>query len=288
MDVSLVICTRNRADRLARTLDAVAQLAFAGPWEAVLVDNGSTDGTDQALARFAEGSGLNVTLLHEPRPGLSHARNAGWRGARGAIVAFTDDDCYPAADFLAETVRCFAEADVAFVGGRVLLYDNEDLPVTIQLLERRVPVPAASYVRSGLIHGANFAFRRAVLECIGGFDPLLGAGAPLHSSEDWDALIRAIAAVFAGAYDPGPVVFHHHGRRSVAEMKRVKAGYDIGRGAVYAKGLMDARTRVRFVKVIAHRLAGHLVQRRFEILGREVRGARRYLALTAMNRGRLT
>jgi hypothetical protein len=276
-EISVVLCTRDRGFRLSRTLAAIERLSFDRPWELVLVDNGSRDETPEVLRAFAQATKLKVVLTHEPEPGLSNARNRGWRAASGAIVAFTDDDCYPAEDWLEKISLCLADEQLAYVGGRVLLYDKEDLAVAIQLLDERVDIPARSFVRVGLIHGANVALRRSVLEAIGGFDPLLGAGSRLKSGEDVDALMRASAAGYRGAYDPGPVVDHHHGRKELAAYHDLKAGYDQGRGAVLLKGLLDPRVRLPYSFAVIRRLGGHVVFRRFRAFRSEVRGAMLYL-----------
>lgn len=86
------------------------------------------------------------------------------------------------------------------------------------------------------------AFRRSVLDVVPRFDPLLGAGAPLVSGEDTDFLARLSAAGLQGCYAPGPTVYHHHGRRSDEDVQRLRRGHDIGRGAVYLKGLLRPAT----------------------------------------------
>jgi GT2 family glycosyltransferase len=182
--------------------------------------------------------------VHEPRPGLGRARNAGWRSAAGAVVAFTDDDCYPGASFVDDVLGCFGDAAVGFVGGRILLFDPTDLPLTIQLHDQRVPVDPGQVVSSGLIQGANFAFRRTVLEAIGGFDDALGAGTPF-ACEDVDAISRASIAGWRGVYDPRPYVYHHHRRKTAEDADRLKRSYDFARGAYYAKAMMNpAATRL--------------------------------------------
>jgi GT2 family glycosyltransferase len=173
---------------------------------------------------------------------------------------------------------CFRDNGAAYVGGRILLHDQDDLPITIQPLERRVEIPPCSFIRPGLIHGANFAFRKEALEAIAGFDPLLGAGTRIRSGDDIDAVARTSAAGYAGAYDPRPLVYHHHGRKNPRDLEALEAGYDLGRGAYFMKGLLDPRVRGQFVPPVLQRFGGHVVKRRFRILAREVAGVRIYLS----------
>jgi GT2 family glycosyltransferase len=110
-----------------------------------------------------------------------------------------------------------------------------------------------------LIQGANFSMRRTALESIGGFDDRFGAGA-LFACEDIDAVARASANGWTGAYDPAPLVYHHHGRKTPLEAARLMREYDRGRGAYYMKSLLNPRIRAStlrcWVKKILHQSTG--------------------------------
>jgi glycosyltransferase involved in cell wall biosynthesis len=238
MDLSLVVCTRNRAPQLPEALAALARIQSDRAWELVIVDNGSTDDTPRLLQAAVGHFAGRLRLVHEPRAGLGRARNTGWRAATGDIVAFTDDDCYPAATLVDDILACFTDPAIGFMGGRILLFDPTDLPLTIQLHDRRVAVDPGQVVSSGLIQGANFAFRRRVLQAIDGFDAALGAGTPF-ACEDVDALCRASLAGWKGVYDPRPYVYHHHRRKTADDARKLKRSYDFARGAYYAKAIMN-------------------------------------------------
>jgi GT2 family glycosyltransferase len=240
--VSLILCTRNRGDRLAAFVDAVARIRARASWELVIVDNGSTDDTAQRLEALVRSLDVPVTIVSEPRAGLGRARNAGVGAACGALLAFTDDDCYPAVDYVDRVVDAFAGSDRGFIGGRILLYEPEDHPITIRVDSAPIPIPPRSVVPTGLVQGANMAFRREVLARIGGFDNALGPGTPF-CNDDVDAVARASAAGFAGSYVPEPVVHHHHGRRDPADIAALWRSYDHGRGAYYAKCIFDLPLR---------------------------------------------
>ena len=241
MEISLIVCTRNRAMQLSQALVSYARLDFTEKAELVIVDNGSTDATGTALDEFCRGFSGNLRREYEPQAGLARARNRGWRAASGRILAFTDDDCYPAEDFLDWISDCFRERPLGFVGGRVLLFDPDDAPIGIQERQERFDLKPASYVCPGVIHGANFAFAREALEQIGGFDERFGAGTLLFSGEDTDALARVSAAGWTGAYDPRPLVYHHHGRKDPGDVRRLERGYGIGGGAYHLKCLLNPR-----------------------------------------------
>jgi glycosyltransferase involved in cell wall biosynthesis len=239
--ISLVICTRNRAARLGKCLEAVACMQTVGSWELVLVDNGSTDDTHSILSAFAATAVFPVTVCTNPIPGTGRAKNTGWQAARGDIIAFTDDDCYVAPDYIDRIHDAFQDTALGFCGGRVSLFDPSDYPITITDREARLDFPAGAFISAGEIHGANMLFRRSILEAIGGFDPELGAGTPFKC-EDVDALARALHAGWAGAYLPEITVAHHHGRKP-ADVPALRRSYSVGRGAYMAKFILLSATR---------------------------------------------
>jgi glycosyltransferase involved in cell wall biosynthesis len=274
VEISLIICTRNRAKQLKATLEACRRLQLSSAHELVIVDNGSTDGTGAVLEDFRRSYSGNLRLEDEPQPGLARARNRGWRTATGRILAFTDDDCYPAEDFLCAIAECFQEQELGFVGGRVLLFDPEDAHIAIQPCEDRADFEPGSYMRPGVIHGANFAFAREALEVIGGFDERFGAGTNLFSAEDTDAMARVLGAGWRGAYDPRPLVYHHHGRRDPLEIRRLQRGYRIGAGAYHLKCLLNPRLTLRY----ASGWARFLLRQPLKGVAWELQGALKYLA----------
>jgi glycosyltransferase involved in cell wall biosynthesis len=245
--LSFLVCTRNRAHQIPHCLSSIcASLQAAGhpTAEIVCVDNGSGDGTGQALRAWASTAPVPVHILDEPRPGLSRARNTGLRFTSGEILAFTDDDCRLAPghvrDLLAHDARDGAR--LVLRGGRVLLGDPADLPYTIKDQdepehygigpgERRPPH------LGGVVLSCNMAMRRPVMERVGPFDERLGTGAPLRAGEDTDYLSRAYLAGIAIEYVPDMAVLHFHGRRDVEALRRLIDAYAEGNGGYFVKVL---------------------------------------------------
>lgn len=248
MKISLIICTRNRDSQLDACLKSLTKLKTPFYWEPIIVDNASTDGTQSIIKYYKETSLPNLINVIEPKKGLSRARNCGWKIASAPIVTFTDDDCYPDPDFLINTLLCFEEESrLGFIGGRVLLHDPTDYPITIQERSTRLLISPKDFIPAGLIHGANFSFRREVLEQANGFDPLLGAGTKF-TGEDVDIQARISAMGWYGAYDPRPMVYHHHQRKTQAEADQLMKQYDRGRGAYYVKCLLNPTLRKTYAK----------------------------------------
>jgi GT2 family glycosyltransferase len=246
MQLSLVICSRNRASQLAESLRTLTRLQYPVPWELVIVDNGSNDETQDVIKKYEKNFLLKTVI--EPRAGLGRAHNRALAMSKGEIVAFTDDDCYPADDFLNSVVRCFTEDPrLGFIGGRVLLHDPEDYRITIQEKVDRQDFGPGDFLPAGLIQGANFACRRETLESIGGFDERFGPGA-LFNCEEVDAMARMLAHGWHGAYDPRPLVYHHHRRKTKLEASRLFMQYDRGRGAYYSKCILNPKLRTVYLR----------------------------------------
>jgi glucosyl-dolichyl phosphate glucuronosyltransferase len=119
-DLSVLICTWNNCRRLAITLEALTacQIPDGVRWELVLVSNNCTDETDRVADEFKRR--LPLVYLSEPRPGVSKARNAALKVARGKLLLFTDDDVRPDTNWIAEHWRAYqAHPTGYYFGGPV-------------------------------------------------------------------------------------------------------------------------------------------------------------------------
>jgi GT2 family glycosyltransferase len=247
--LSVIVCTRNRADSLLRCLAAFEGLTFEPTaWELVVVNNGSTDDTDDVVRQFAARVPFRVTLAHEPVPGLSGARNRGVSCAAAPLLLFTDDDCYVDPDWLTHFETAYAaDPTCGFIGGRILLHDPTDAPVTIKPDDDPEEIPAYSCIVPGLLHGANLSARREAFAAIDGFDRQLGPGTPF-CADDIDFIGRLSAAGWRGRYLPDATVSHHHGRKPGPDVDRLELTYAKGRGAYFTKGCLHPRVRRKFLR----------------------------------------
>lgn len=186
MLLSLVICTRNRAEQLRRTLRTAEKLEAPGePWELLIIDNGSTDHTARVVEDFADR--LPIRRIIEREPGLSNARNRGVQEARGRYICWTDDDVLLDRGWLAAYADAFRRhPEASFFGGRVTpVFDgpvpgwfaaNSDLLGDL-LAARDLGETEARFLSGTreLPYGASFAVRTAD-QRRHPFDPALGAG----------------------------------------------------------------------------------------------------------------
>jgi O-antigen biosynthesis protein len=225
--------------------------------EVVVVDN-DADGTALRGAMAAAFDGDDrVRWVHEPRQGLSFARNAGLAAARGEIVIFTDDDVLVDRQWVTRLVGAFdAAADVACVTGAILPAELEtqaqawleeyggfhkgfDRQVFDTTTHRR-DTPLYPYDSGQFGSGANMAFRAGTLREMGGFSVDLGAGTLAHGGEDLDILRRTLSAGHTVVYEPAALMWHHH-RRSMEALRRQMYRYGVGLSATVAKWLLDDR-----------------------------------------------
>ena len=161
--ISVVIPTYKRPDLLARCLSAVLRQGLErDAYEVIVVDDGRDETTRrvvEAMAAERDAPTLRYTVPHGTR-GPAGARNAGWRCARGALIAFTDDDTVPEPDWLAEGERA-AQRRIA-VCGRVIVPPLSEPPTDHELMTRGLE--SAEFVT------ANAFVWRDAMERVGGFD----------------------------------------------------------------------------------------------------------------------
>ena len=154
MNVSIVIPVYNEADSLSACLEAISQQTIK-PLEVIVVDNNSTDDTAAVASRFDF-----VTLLHEPKQGVVHARTTGFDVAKGDTIARIDADSLLPPEWLARVGEVFEGSDVAAVSGVAKYYNVSCAPVfdAIDLFFRR----RLSWQLKDRIYlwGANMAMRR--------------------------------------------------------------------------------------------------------------------------------
>jgi GT2 family glycosyltransferase len=227
VQATVVLCSRDRAERLGAPLEAIRAALRPGD-RAVVVDSASRTPQTGDIARAAGFECVRVEL-----PGLSRARNAGVRHATTEIVAFTDDDCLPTPNWLDELTAPFADPSVGFVTGRVSA-GGATGPGASVLDEPGTRVFAGRRDPQGIGHGANMAFRRQALLELGLFDERLGAGSRLRAGEDADMFFRFLEAGWKAVYAPGALITHDQWRTPRATVK-LRYGYGLGNGAYRIK-----------------------------------------------------
>ncbi len=212
-DISLVICTYNRAGILERALQsACRQAVHPSRSEILVVDNNSADHTREIVAGFQRDH-ANLRYLHETRIGLSHARNRGWQEARAPYVAYVDDDCILPPHWLAVALEIIAVHRPQAFGGPYRAFYLSPRPAWYKdsyASGNHGPI-ARNLGEREYLFGGNMTYRCSMLDQLGGFDPHFGmAGANVGYGEDTEIQIR-LSDLYPETgiwYDPRLEVLH--------------------------------------------------------------------------------
>jgi cellulose synthase/poly-beta-1,6-N-acetylglucosamine synthase-like glycosyltransferase len=183
--ISVVVTCYNKRDIIGECIRSVLNQNYEN-YELIVIDDGSTDGSMEAIKKF---DSARIKVMRIEHQGISAAKNTGIRHARGSIVLFLDGDCVLDGKGLRELSKSFSNPEIGCVGGALLAINGQNpIAKMVELMqngvERKWPF------------GANVAYRRDVLEKIGGFDERMEAG------EDADLFIRATKAGFGYFFNP--------------------------------------------------------------------------------------
>lgn len=220
MDITVIICTFNRCKSLSATLDSVALqlLPESVTWEALVVDNNSSDRTQEVVESYCRRCPGLFRYVFEPQQGLSRARNAGIRAAQGEIIVFTDDDVIAEPCWVENLTAPLRTVKWSGSGGRVAPPPDLELPNWLIMGGDRdlvgVLLPIFDLGKQGgemkrPPYGANMAFRKTMFEKYGLFRVDLGhSGEKLLSGEDIEFGRRLMASGERLYYEPSSVVHH--------------------------------------------------------------------------------
>jgi glycosyltransferase involved in cell wall biosynthesis len=240
--VKLTVCIPTvRPTRLSYAVQSIIAQTWPD-WELLIVGQGADPELERACQSLRQ-LDRRIRYLHLERKGISRARNAGLLAATGDIIAFTDDDCEAAPDWLETLATLFAQhPQVGMIGGALVAP-----PVSRWKLESCISLtppellydpasgeqapPGWSWV------GANFAIRKAIVEQVGLFDEWLGVGASrFAAAEDVDYNMRVLAAGVSVLCTPTAVVRHTYGaRRGVKQYLRMTWAYARGNAGLDGK-----------------------------------------------------
>jgi len=212
MDVlySVIIPAYNSSRTLGASLAALeAQTVPRAQYEVIVVDDGSTDDTGAVAGSFP------VHLIQQANRGPAAARNRGAREARGAVLVYTDADCVPCTDWLAEMVQPLADAKTVAVKGAYRTRQRSWVArfAQIEFEERYDLLQRAK--RIDMVDTYAAAYRKDVFLELGGFDEAF----PAPNGEDMDLAYRLEAAGYRLAFNPRAIVFHTHAARLGAYLR---------------------------------------------------------------------
>jgi GT2 family glycosyltransferase len=245
VDFSVIVPTYNRPRQLEACLSALAALRYAfDRFEVIVVDDGSVEPVGTVVALFL--NRLNVSVVRQENAGPAAARNRGVENARGAWLAFTDDDCLPNADWL-QTLACRLEKwPNCVVGGQTVngLSDNlcsamSQIIVDVVYRYYNMRPEQALFFASN-----NLAVPRELFHKIGGFDRAF------TTSEDRDFCDRCVCSGIQFIYAPESLVYHRH---LLSYRSFCKQHFNYGRGAFrFLNGPFRRHSRHTWIKTGFH------------------------------------
>ena len=246
MKISVILCTFNRCQSLAETLESIAasKLPDGVEWEVLVVDNNSTDRTREVAENFCRRYPDRFRYTFESHPGKSFALNTGIREARGGLLAFVDDDVTVEANWLAGLTAAMNDKQWAGVGGRTLPTDALAIP---RWLSPDLAGALCAYFDLGEFpceldrapYGANMAFRKEMFEKYGFFRTDLGPSPNPEiprPNEDTEFGRRLMSAGERLRYEPSALVRHPVPKERLSKEYFLGWWFDLGRASMREVG----------------------------------------------------
>lgn len=273
---SIIVCTYNRRNLVLTTLASLRRQTLPyDEFEVIVVDNGSNDGTLNAVRAYVDAGTQQekrsahtwkVQCLVEPQNGVAHARNTGLLAASGEIAVFLDDDTVADPYFLARLLAAYEAGDAAAVGGRVELRWEAKRPHwlsddMLNMLGYFAPASERMQLSAALnFSSCAFSVKIEALRGIGNFSPFLSKR--LHapaSTEVADICQRLRAAGYTLWYEPEAVVTHRVSAQRLVRPFFAGRAYWQGRSEVlaqyrdagYSRALALLRAVLRDLRAIA-------------------------------------
>jgi len=265
--LSIAICSYNRADQLAITLESF--LAHSGQLhhfllpedEIIVVDNNSKDHTRETVERFADR--LPLHYVFESNQGLSAARNKALSEFRNDALIFIDDDITIEPNFLhAYRDALSSHGDQVFLGGRIVVdwqgrrptwYRTRELALLNGLVgDYNLGEAPLQYTANMLLpYGANFLLSRDLIEAVGDFDETLGLnGENIERGEESDYFSRALKHGFQGYYIPTAQVAHRFQTERLNIKYLFRYGLAKGRMADLEFPVSYSKTLLKIIKLL--------------------------------------
>lgn len=198
-EVSVVVPAFNAASSIASCIAALQRQETGLPYEIIIVDDGSTDNTADLAARTGA-----CVIRHAEKRGAAAARNSGIQAASGEIVCFTDADCMPKENWIAEILEPFADQEIIGAKGTYATKQKELAARFVQIEYEDKYDLLLKQERINFIDTYSAAYRRQVLTANNGFDE------QIFYVEDQELSFRLAARGYQMVFQPPAIVYHLH------------------------------------------------------------------------------
>ncbi|MCX5698306.1 MAG: glycosyltransferase family A protein [Candidatus Omnitrophica bacterium] len=242
IDISVVVCTRNRPDKLKNCLNSILINKYK-TMELLVVDQSD----DEKTAILAKSLNDSKVLFYKMKGvGLGRARNLAIDLSRGTIIAFTDDDCIVEKDWIEKIIQEFSRRpDISALYGRVLPYGKASEGMfchAITSFEGEIIVDK-TILPYNIGHGNNMSFRKSVFLKIGSFEETIGAGTKFYAGEDTDFTLRLMEHGLKLCYSSNLLVYHDKWH-TLEESRNLDYKYLLGAAIVFTKHLVLKRNNI--------------------------------------------
>jgi glycosyltransferase involved in cell wall biosynthesis len=210
--VSIIIPTYNGAKRIGKCLEALTQQEYQGEFEIIVVDDGSTDETEEVVQQYSQ-----IRLIQQPNAGPAAARNQGARVANGDILLLTDDDCVPMPDWISQMVQPFLEnPELVGIKGVYRTHQRELTARFVQLEYEDKYDVMAKYAYIDFIDTYSAGYRRDIFLKYDGFDTTF----PVACTEDQELSFRIGRDGHKMKFIPQAIVYHTHPNSVLSYIKK--------------------------------------------------------------------
>jgi glucosyl-dolichyl phosphate glucuronosyltransferase len=262
MNITVILCTYNRCQSLAKALASVARSVMpeSVDWDVLVVDNNSKDQTRKVVEEFRSQFSARFSYLFEPQPGKSFALNSGIRNAKADVLAFIDDDVEVEAQWLHNLTKSLHGGPWSGAGGRILPETGFKPPRWMEMNDHYALAPLAIFDRGSAAgelleapFGTNMAFRSEMFSKHGGFRTDLGPlpNSDIRHNEDSEFGSRLLAGGERFWYEPSAVVYHAMPAERIRQEHFLAWWFDKARADFRQDGIPnDLKKRVAGVPII--------------------------------------
>lgn len=225
--ISVVIPTFNRKSMLKLCLESFNKQSYpVTHFEVIVIDDGSSDGTEKFIEGCREHINFKLIYYRQKNGGPAAARNNGVKGAKGELVAFTDDDCVVEKNWLDEYIRSFNEADIGGVGGAT---KHKMTGIFCEFMDYyKVMNPPVVNGEVLYLITANACYKREAILAVNGFEEKIRN----PGGEDPDLSMKVKEKGYKLIFNPACVVYHFH-KNNLKSFYRTFFNY--GRGAYFLR-----------------------------------------------------
>ena len=226
MKISVIVPAYNAQKTIHQSIEALlAQEYPKERYEVIIIDDGSSDGTADVVKAYP------VKYMHQRNQGPATARNAGAREAGGEIILFTDSDCVPFANWIAEMVKPFEDKEVVAVKGA---YKNKQKSMVarfaqLEFEERFEMLKKAESI--DMVDTYSAGYRKDIFLQMGGFDPYF----PVANNEDTELSYRMSKLGYKMVFNPNAIVYHLNHPSSIRRYTKLKFWRGYWRTVVYKR-----------------------------------------------------